>query len=964
MCSQSSPSFSRLDMTHENPNHSSKSNSIEPDLEGLDVAELAQTALGDPDNPSQPAPGQWEPPSPEDLGPFLPAFTIESILGRGGMGAVYRAMQKSLDRPVAIKLLPPELSADPEFEARFKREAKAMARLNHPNIVQIYDFGQTEGGHYYFVMEFVEGVDLHHFIREGNLDSEGALNAVSQICDALQYAHEKGFVHRDIKPANIFLNTEGVLKVGDFGLAKLVDGETLSATEQLGLTMTGVAMGTPHYIAPEQLSAEGTTTTDHRADIYSLGVMFYEMLTGDLPRGAFKSPSERNEQIDVRIDGVVYRAMDSDPADRYQSAADLRSDVDVIRATNPLECGGLTPLLEEEGVNKGEKRLSEERLPQKGKSPGKVSKSGVKPPHSKRLALIAVLTSLIAVAGIVWWAMSGNGGNTTSGKGTPDAQPNLQVAATRNEEQKTTNLKSIPGFTQRLEAYLKSRNEKLTALAAQYAKALDSKLNAAADAGDLKLAKAFREEKQTLSALQQTLLDGGANPVESAGASTDLPELVADAPDALRTLRKTWTVEHDKIRTDLDGKLNQSLKALESELTMAREFSKAEMVMGYREGKVHSILGLIKKPKVQYWWIGKQLSPKGRAKEKAGIWEFFPNGIATLTSPVFKYKGPLSYTWEIIGDDNIVKVTDRTGNNEEFFFLKSEKSAVKANRRNPKDPNYVEVSLEVIGSTKNQMNPGAGSTPVAASATKAKPFENSLGMKFVPVPITGGPTDGKKVLFSIWETRVMDYRVFAEETKRQWPKPDFEQGDDHPAVMVSWEDAVAFCEWLTERERMAEKIGAKDVFRLPSDHEWSCAVGIGGEEDAKMLPFEKRFNGSKLPGSGAWPPKEQVGNLRGVENAQSDDFRKPILDDYKDDFIYTSPVGSFPPNQFQIFDLTGNAFEWIGDWFETKKERKVQRGGSYQDGGKGNLYLASRIPIKPNETWSDRGFRAVLDLAD
>ncbi|MCB1062268.1 MAG: serine/threonine protein kinase [Verrucomicrobiae bacterium] len=286
--------------------------------------------------PMQTPPGNWEPPLPDEVSAMLPGYEVTGVLGRGGMGAVYRGIQSSLDRPVAIKLLPPELGIDPEFEARFRREAKSMARLNHPNIVQIYDFGVTEGGHHYFVMEFVDGTDLHRMIRSGGLEPEGALNAVSQICDALEYAHAEGFVHRDIKPANIFINHKGVLKVGDFGLAKLVEGteDAVSATEKMGLTMTGVAMGTPHYIAPEQLAAE--STVDRRADIYSLGVMFYEMLTGEIPRGAVKPPSQKVKALDVRLDDVVFRAMETDPAERYQSATDLRTDVDGIRL-KPME---------------------------------------------------------------------------------------------------------------------------------------------------------------------------------------------------------------------------------------------------------------------------------------------------------------------------------------------------------------------------------------------------------------------------------------------------------------------------------------------------------------------------------------------------------------------------------------------------------------------------------------------------
>lgn len=190
-------------MSDSNPNPGA-----EAELESHDPRLLIQTLVDSKASGSTPG-GIWEPPIPAELASLMTGYEIVDLIGRGGMGAVYKAIQTNLEREVAIKLLPPELSENPEFEARFKREAKSMAQLNHPNIVQIYDFGQTAAGHYFFVMEFVDGTDLHELIRAGELTPSGALNAVSQICDALEFAHSKGYVHRDIKPANIFINQGG-----------------------------------------------------------------------------------------------------------------------------------------------------------------------------------------------------------------------------------------------------------------------------------------------------------------------------------------------------------------------------------------------------------------------------------------------------------------------------------------------------------------------------------------------------------------------------------------------------------------------------------------------------------------------------------------------------------------------------------------------------------------------------------
>ncbi len=276
--------------------------------------------------PTQASPGYREgfvPPAPEELAARLPQLEILELLGKGGMGAVYKARQPGLDRLVAVKILPPEVSRNPAFAERFIREARALARLSHPHIVAVYDFGQV-GDLCYFVMEFVDGVNLRQAIAASMLKAADALALVPQICDALQFAHDEGIVHRDIKPANILLDKRGRVKIADFGLAKLLGNDQIEAS----LTATHQVMGTLRYMAPEQM--EGSRTVDHRADIYSLGVVFYEMLTGELPIGRFAPPSNKVE-IDVRFDEVVLRALENEPNLRYQQASEVKTDVEAIR---------------------------------------------------------------------------------------------------------------------------------------------------------------------------------------------------------------------------------------------------------------------------------------------------------------------------------------------------------------------------------------------------------------------------------------------------------------------------------------------------------------------------------------------------------------------------------------------------------------------------------------------------------
>ena len=274
-----------------------------------------------------PTPG-FVPPTPAELAQHFPQLEILTLLGQGGMGAVYKARQKKLDRLVALKILPPEVARDPAFAERFSREARSLARLNHPQIVTVHDFGDVDGL-YSFTMEYVDGRNLRGLLQEGPLPPAQARSLMLQICDALQYAHDEGLVHRDIKPENILLDRKGRVKVADFGLAKLV-GLTPAY-----LTLTGMheVMGTLLYMAPEQMIQ--AHSVDHRADLYSLGVILYEMVTGELPLGRFAPPS-RKARVDRELDEVVLKALAREPAERYQDAAAFKQDVEAALAAGPM----------------------------------------------------------------------------------------------------------------------------------------------------------------------------------------------------------------------------------------------------------------------------------------------------------------------------------------------------------------------------------------------------------------------------------------------------------------------------------------------------------------------------------------------------------------------------------------------------------------------------------------------------
>jgi len=271
----------------------------------------------------------------------IPGYKILGKLGAGAMAVVYKAKQLSLNRTVAIKVLPRRFTENPEYVQRFYKEGQAAGKLNHPNIVQAIDVGEA-GGYHYFVMEYVEGKTIADDLVGGNLFAEqDAVEIIIQVCHALQHAHAHGLVHRDVKPKNIMTNTQGVVKLADMGLARETTDIEAAQSEE------GKAYGTPYYIAPEQI--RGKIDIDGRADIYGLGATFYHMVTGRVPftgedsaeimkkhlREKLVPPDHINTTLSAGVSEVIEIMMAKRRDDRYKNVDELLIDLEALQEGRP-----------------------------------------------------------------------------------------------------------------------------------------------------------------------------------------------------------------------------------------------------------------------------------------------------------------------------------------------------------------------------------------------------------------------------------------------------------------------------------------------------------------------------------------------------------------------------------------------------------------------------------------------------
>ena len=363
-------------------------------------------------------------------------YELTHLVARGGMAQVYRAMDLQLDRPVALKVLFPELSVDRTFVERFRREAQAAANLSHPNIVPVFDWGEDDGS-YFIVMEYIDGRPLSAVLRDPQPLAPRQIATIGAgVAAALAFAHRHGVVHRDVKPGNVLITPEGDVKVTDFGIARAVNTEE-------SLTQTGAVMGTAAYFSPEQAEGKGV---DSRSDIYSLGVVLYEMsvgkppFTGDSPvavaskhvRDTPVLPRAANPAVPAALEAVIMKAMAKDPDDRYRSAEELRADLLRFADGRPVEAGdpGVTSMMTAVGVGATQVVASSTgrtmAVPVDGRPPPPSREELERKKRTRRLVILLVVL-LVALGVIAFFLLRSLGGHVT----VPNVVGNTQSVATQ-----------------------------------------------------------------------------------------------------------------------------------------------------------------------------------------------------------------------------------------------------------------------------------------------------------------------------------------------------------------------------------------------------------------------------------------------------------------------------------------------------------------------------------------------------
>jgi serine/threonine protein kinase len=923
-------------------------------------------------------------------------------LGQGGMGVTYKAIDTTLDRPVALKLIAADLLKSGKARQRFLREAKAAAKIVHPNVATVFQFGE-EGDAYFYAMEFVEGEDLERYVHSrGPLNPRDGLLVIHQVAQALEAAQSHQLIHRDIKPGNIMTRANRLgdleVKLIDFGLARLTDPSDSAAGQ---ITHSQDFVGSPAFASPEQCEMHGTLDT--RSDIYSLGVTLWYLLLAKLPftgtvgqllvAHAVKAPPWSDLQsLPVSVVDLLRRMLAKDPIERPQTPAELQEAIEKV-------IGGLTgqPVTTRIGrslatgtvIQSGSEltfipdRSADSGQGRSGASPpGQSGGEGVRSNQSDSYLQVGVGAILAERYRIVTEIREGIGGRLYVAK--DEKASGRQPAAVALKLLHPT-IASDFALLNRVEneiGTIRGANDPHVLRYFSFEREVPAPFLVREWVHGFLLYDLLRwrracritEVLKLLEPIAPTLdfiANHGLGLVDVSARKIFVSCPADIDPAAFATLGRNSIEDWDRCEVKLNplslGPLilhNRQLRGNQTLIPSSRILSLTQAETGIRGVKAVRLFARL-------------------------VYELLSGHPPTVTEGN-KYT-PLSALNE---GGNRVLQRACTGSGQPFTDCESFWTALRESLESPSGATptpYPEpekrvvtpiarippIVPEVAAKTPPPVNspPVSGppavveqppGVPVASSqvepprldrrsiqaATKEKPWENSLGMRFVPVA---------GVFFCIWDTRLQDYEQFVQHSKYpasdKWKEPGFKQGPDHPVVNVSWDDAIAFCNWLTTREQGLGLLPVRMSYRLPTDLEWSGAVGLGNEPG--NTPEQKKGKIKVYPWGLGWPPPRGSGNYCG-EETKGGRSSWPVISGYNDGYARTSPVGAFPPNRYGLHDMGGNVWQWCEDWSNASRYRRVLRGASWLNEHPDDLLLSHRRDDMPASRRDNYGFRCVL----
>jgi serine/threonine protein kinase len=909
-------------------------------------------------------------------------------LGRGAMGVTYKAFDTNLYCDVALKVITASLLDSENAAERFLREARVAARLRHRNVASVFHLGK-HGDSYFYAMEFIDGETVYARVkREGPLDCVFGLDIAQQVACALIAAEEQQLVHRDIKPSNLMLVRESdgeiLAKVIDFGLVKSAVAESTAAGH---LTMRGGFVGTPYFASPEQLDRQ---PEDIRSDIYSLGVTLWYMLTGKptfmgsmasvIAQHLEKTPAYDSLAIlPAQVVSVLRRMLEKDKTKRIQTPWELRlelkSCIESLSAPQPaarpetneaetfetieLTNGHALELRPKAGwLLKNRYRLVEDINPA---NPGHIfyaedtvtrMRVTLRIFQAEPAILRQIEEEAVRIKGI--------------------SHPNFTqlFAIERDRSLSFIVLEWLEGFP--LVDLLRARRaltlREMLMLLQQVAPAVDT-----ARASDLNLEMRLRDiflhfpenfaepvanivlrcplDEWPTFVVKMSVLDKVKGLEGSAGAAQE-QTIISDLKPQ-RDVVQLGIVAYELLGGKPGGfaplstvseKGNEILRKC---LTPARSFSTAaefyDSLRGAANAKPEPVKSPASRPEVD-----RQTSPLRKPS----------NGTASvpLSTPAVPPFDPIpdskSHFWPIVGA--LAALLLAIG--AVWYFLPAILNPL---------PN---LEPEVVTETHSQK----ANSPVARHSPPqtGKEWTNSLEMHFVPLG---------NFHISAYQTRRRDFEAFVQATgydavggmssavtqngfklnAMSWKAPGFQQGPDHPVVGVSWEDANQFCAWLTRKERSEGTMPTFQSYRLPTDREWSRAVGI--EHEAGNTPEERS---GKIRGVYPWgdgfPPPNDVGNYAGSESRVDTPVTWSVIPGFHDAYPRTSPVSAFKANARGLSCIGGNVWEWCVDKFANTMNWRTLRGGSWATSRAEELLSSYRRGYGPLFRSDDVGFRCVI----